>query len=151
MKLGAENPKKVAITAILLVFALGLFVYVIFDKSSPEFTSGSGMKRPQVTLKTGASYGLDPSLRTDLLKSSEHAVYASTEHNIFVAKPDPPPPPTCAPLGGPGGGLKWCKPIEVASQPPPPPITLSFFGFASKPGEPKKAFLSQGEDIFVAS
>ena len=34
---------------------------------------------------------------------------------------------------------------------PPPPIELKFFGFASKPGEPKKIFLSQGEDIFIAS
>ena len=35
--------------------------------------------------------------------------------------------------------------------PPPPPINLKFFGFASRPGEPKKIFLSQGEDIFIAS
>ena len=34
--------------------------------------------------------------------------------------------------------------------PPPPPINLKFFGFASKPGEPKKIFLSQGDDIFIA-
>jgi hypothetical protein len=27
---------------------------------------------------------------------------------------------------------------------------LKFFGFSNKPGEPKKVFLSQGEDIFVA-
>ena len=34
---------------------------------------------------------------------------------------------------------------------PPPPIDLKFFGFASHPGEPKKIFLSQGEDVFIAS
>jgi hypothetical protein len=34
--------------------------------------------------------------------------------------------------------------------PPPPPINLKFFGFANKPGEPKKIFLSQGEDVFIA-
>ena len=28
---------------------------------------------------------------------------------------------------------------------------MKFFGFASHPGEPKKVFLSQGEDVFVAS
>jgi hypothetical protein len=27
---------------------------------------------------------------------------------------------------------------------------LKFFGFASKPGELKKVFLSQGEDVFIA-
>jgi hypothetical protein len=34
---------------------------------------------------------------------------------------------------------------------PPPPINLKFFGFANRPGETKKIFLSQGEDIFIAS
>ena len=34
---------------------------------------------------------------------------------------------------------------------PPPPINLKFFGFASKPGEPKKIFLSQGEVVFIAA
>ena len=32
----------------------------------------------------------------------------------------------------------------------PPPITLKFFGFENEPGEPRKAFLSQGEDVFIA-
>src|ERR1700693_2325277 len=35
--------------------------------------------------------------------------------------------------------------------PPPPPITLKFFGFANRPGETKKVFLVQGEDIFIAA
>jgi hypothetical protein len=35
--------------------------------------------------------------------------------------------------------------------PPPPPINLKFFGFASKPGEAKKIFLSEGEDVFIAA
>jgi len=34
--------------------------------------------------------------------------------------------------------------------PPPPPINLKFFGFANKPGEAKRIFLSQGEDVFIA-
>jgi hypothetical protein len=34
--------------------------------------------------------------------------------------------------------------------PPPPPINLKFFGFANKPGEPKRIFLSKGEDVFIA-
>jgi hypothetical protein len=27
---------------------------------------------------------------------------------------------------------------------------LKFFGFASRPGEPKKVFLSEGDEVFVA-
>ena len=34
--------------------------------------------------------------------------------------------------------------------PPPTPIPLKFYGFASKPGEPRKVFLSQGEELWVA-
>jgi len=34
--------------------------------------------------------------------------------------------------------------------PPPPPIPLKFYGFASSPGEPKKIFLKNGDDVFVA-
>jgi hypothetical protein len=41
--------------------------------------------------------------------------------------------------------------VPPPALPPPPPINLKFFGFASKPGEPKKIFLSQGEDIFIAA
>lgn len=42
--------------------------------------------------------------------------------------------------------------IKGPPPPPPlPPINLKFFGFASKPGEPKKIFLSQNEDVFIAA
>ena len=39
----------------------------------------------------------------------------------------------------------------LSAIPPPPPITLKFFGFANRPGETKKVFLSQGEDVFIAA
>jgi len=84
-------------------------------------------------------------LRFDLLKASEETKYEGAGRNIFrvfvdipkivqppvpdrkVADNTPPPPP------------------------PPPPINLKFYGFAiSKPGEAKRIFLSQGEDVFIA-
>jgi hypothetical protein len=46
---------------------------------------------------------------------------------------------------------KRTGPQPPAPPPPPPPIDLKFFGFASRPGEPKKIFLSQGEDVFIAT
>ena len=33
---------------------------------------------------------------------------------------------------------------------PPPPIPLKFYGFASKPSEPKKVFLADADEVFVA-
>ncbi|MEP6643762.1 MAG: hypothetical protein ABJA69_04660, partial [Acidobacteriaceae bacterium] len=55
------------------------------------------------------------------------------------------PKPIRAPRPGP------VAPQPAPGPPPPPPINLKFFGFANKPGEPKKVFLSQGEDVFIAA
>jgi hypothetical protein len=168
MKLGANNPKKVIITAGLLVFALVLFVYMVFDNGSPAGASASNAGQPgasmpaaesrlaarKAAVKSRVSDSLDPSLRTDLLLASEGVVYNGTGRNIFKAEPDPPkvgPAPICAQPGGPSGGMRWCQPLTVPSRPKPPDIPLKFFGFANKPGEPRKAFLSQGDDIFIAS
>src|SRR5678815_133330 len=49
----------------------------------------------------------------------------------------------------PGSPASAKTPTPVVA-PPTPPINLKFFGFASKPGQPKKIFLSQGEDVFIA-
>src|ERR1700694_3291138 len=96
---------------------------------------------PQVRENT-----LDPRLRTDILQASQKLEYAGGKRNIFrvEAAPIPIPPPVA--------------PVVVANQPPPgpppppppPPITLRFFGFASRPGEPKKVFLAEGSEVFVA-
>jgi len=90
---------------------------------------------------------LDPTLDLALLNQSEQIKYAGNGRNIFaagsVAKIEPPK----------GSGVTdpeaAVRPLPTI--PPPPPITLKFFGFANRPGETKKVFLSQGEDIFIAA
>jgi hypothetical protein len=84
-------------------------------------------------------------LRFDLLKVSEDTKYEGAGRNIFRAFVEIPhivqPPQTDH---------------QAAQQlpqqpPPPPPIDLKFYGFAiSKPGEAKRVFLLQGEDVFIA-
>jgi hypothetical protein len=90
---------------------------------------------------------LDPTLRLDLLASSEEKVYQGTGRNIFVSQAEGLEIPKVI-------GKANTDPTEhayVTPQPPPPtPIPLKFFGFASKPGEPKKIFLSLGDELFVA-
>src|SRR5256885_10932183 len=99
----------------------------------------SSGKRPKKTTEVR----LDPTLDLDLLRQSEQIKYAGTARNIFVAGSMPVPHDS--------GIAKATPPPYVAPMPaPPPPINLKFFGFASKPGEPKKIFLSQGEDVFIA-
>jgi len=167
MKIGAENRKKVILTAALAVVAIVLFVHMVFDGSTPSTASASvpNANQPEApatvsrlaahkaAVKSRVNSNLDPSLRTELLRASEEIAYNGTGRNIFKAEPDPPPPPAepvCAQPGGPSNGLRWCNPLVVPKPPPPPPINLKFFGFASKPGEPKQVFLSQGDDIFIA-
>src|SRR5438309_3595803 len=146
MKLGGENSKKLALMLVLLAAAL----YLLLRNFSGDTTAAA----PAITTQPGAagaparrgaqSLALnteDPSLRLDLLRASESTQYKGTGRNIFNAEPPeipkPPSPWAHAPIGPP-------------PPPPPPPINLKFFGFASRPGEPKKVFLSQDGDTFVA-
>lgn len=92
--------------------------------------------------KPGTGPSIDPTLQLALLQASEDIKYTGKGRNIFQAQIDIPKP------------IVPVTPKPQAPQPyvppPPPPINLKFFGFASKPGEPKRIFLSQGEDVFIA-
>jgi hypothetical protein len=81
-----------------------------------------------------------------LLKESEDTKYSGNGRNIFAAAAEPIPAPIA-----PGATDQAKAQYVPPTPPPPPPILLKFFGFANKPGEPKRVFLSQGEDVFVAS
>jgi hypothetical protein len=119
-------------------------------KSPPVSVVAPVAARPTVVRKTasGKKLGispvrsLDPTLRYDWLKASEDTQYQGAGRNIFRSEVEIP---------------KLVAKVKVPvalpvpqGPPPPPPINLKFFGFANKPGEPKKIFLSQGEDVFIA-
>lgn len=87
---------------------------------------------------------LDPTLDLRLLKGSEDTKYAGSGRNIFVSQAEPVIPQPKA------RGVTDAK-NAPPPPPPPPPILLKFYGFASRTGEPKKIFLSQGEDVFIAA
>ena len=118
--------------------------------STPTSAATPAPARPAVrrggTVKQAPAVtrSLDPTLRLDLLKESEDKKYSGSGRNIFVAAMEPIPQPIKPAHTDKSG------PSTPPPPPPPPPITLKFFGFASKPGEPKKVFLSQGEDVFIA-
>ena len=89
---------------------------------------------------------LDPTLDLKLLSQSEEIKYAGNGRNIFVAGSEPKIEVARR------NGTMEPKGIQAPPlPPPPPPITLKFFGFANRPGETKKVFLSQGEDVFIAA
>ena len=93
-----------------------------------------------------AARSLDPTLRYDWLKASEDTKYAGAGRNIFLAQAEPPP----VPIGNGTTDHAKLEPPVPTGPPPPPPILLKFFGFSHRAGEPRKVFLSQDGDVFIA-
>ena len=156
MKLGTENRKQVIALGVLAALAL-LLLLRAFWPSEPSPTaatapaSSSGASRP-ATRRTASGKTvavteprLDPTLNFDLLRESEEIKYAGNGRNIFANGSVPIPRPINS------GATDQQKVVYTPPVvPQPPPITLKFFGFASKPGEPRRVFLSQDADVFIA-
>jgi hypothetical protein len=164
VKLGTEIRVKLFVAIGLTVLAAAALVYNFAGFSStaaaPSTPAVSAVTpsqapthpRPATRGKgrgkkvSTAPRSLDPTLRYDWLKASEDTKYEGTGRNIFQAQAEIPKP--VAPAQTPDELQKTQGPPPP---PPPPPINLKFFGFASKPGEAKKVFLSEGEDVFIAA
>jgi hypothetical protein len=155
VKLGLENKRKTVIAAILIVVA-GVAIYNWIGNSGDSATAansptaatptGTATSKPAGSARKAGpvvlAQSLDPTLRLDLLKSSEDVSYKGSGRDIFQNQPEPAPIP---------------KPIEnpitdnrPPPPPPPPPIPLKFYGFSGSKSGPKQVFLSKGDDIFVA-
>jgi len=159
VQLGLENKKQTTwaiALGVLAVLAVAYEIIPFFAGSAAAPSSGTqaaptstrALARAGVKGKKVRQENLDPTLRLDLLASAEQTQYTGSGRNIFVSQAEPPPIPI------PGSSGATDKPKDPVWTPPAPaadqPIPLKFFGFASKVGEPKKVFLSQGEDVFVA-
>lgn len=167
MKLGTENRKQ-AIAAIVLTVIL---VLIIGYELLPSFSTNASTSAPgnpaAVTEPAGKVLGqsgrrgasaekkqkpgqdLDPTLHLKQLAATEQIKYEGSGRNIFVAQAEAIP----TPLAPGNTDHKNAGPDDTYHLPAvaaPPPIPLKFFGFASHPGEPKKIFLSKGDDVFIA-
>ncbi len=163
MKVGAEDRKKAAVAGVLMLAALLLVGRMLLVDSGPSASvppsveqssavSAQSVRTNPRRLAKGkttksASLNLDPRLRLDLLKSSEDITYAGTGRNIFLSYDEAPIP---KPVADPRLDKSQAQAQLPSGPPPPPPITLRFFGFANKPGQPRKVFLAKGQDIFIA-
>jgi len=156
VQLGTENRKKVialAVVGVLAVISVGYALLSTGGSAPPAVAAAPGVTGTAETAhhlatrgkKVRAPRSLDPSLRFDLLKISEDTKYEGNGRNIFKAEAEIPQP--VAPVMTP----EQKQAMEHPAPPPPPPINLKFFGFASGPGEPKRIFLAQGEDVFIAA
>jgi hypothetical protein len=159
MKIGSENRNKLIIAVVLMVVAVGLLGQWLF--SSGGTSSAASIPTSAVSVPVGstttarkithgnkpvkAERSLDPTLRLDLLQTSEGTKYEGKGRNIFRAEAEVIPQPKFSAMK-----QMPTPPPEPQGPPPPPPIPLRFYGFASRPGEPKRIFLSQGDDVFIA-
>ena len=169
MQLGLENKKKTTWAAVLGVIAVLFFAYEFIPLLLPSSTPDSSAQAAAPTIepltapKTSKAASrvttakgskklpkvesLDPTLRLDLLALSEKTEYRGNGRNIFVSQAeDVKIPQPVAPVATDDHAQGYTTPMP----PPPPPIPLKFYGFASSPGEPKKIFLKNGDDVFVA-
>jgi hypothetical protein len=166
VKLGIENRKQMIAAAVLGVFLLLVLVYQFMPSSSTiASTTSSTATSPLETVtkklhsaprhgtesastkKTRPPQSLDPTLHLAELASAEQIKYEGSGRNIFVSEPDAVIP---TPHDNGTTDNKITPGYQLPSVAAPPPIPLKFFGFASKKGEPKKIFLSKGEDVFIA-
>jgi hypothetical protein len=169
MKLGLENKRSVAIMVALVLLAIYMLARTFSGSPAPasaKAKSDQAAKANSPSQRAVRGRGpipigekvdsLNPTLRFDWLKNSEDREYAGVKRNIFGAEPEPQEKPKEVAKGPTCPGDPGCPPPPpVCPGPdprcPPPPINLKFYGFASKPGEPKRVFLSSGDDVFVAA
>jgi hypothetical protein len=151
VKIGAENKKAMRWMIALLAVALLVIVYDFanFGTSSaaPPAASTSPAAAQKKTTQVSDN-ALDPRLRTDLLAASQNKKYEAGGRNIFRMEE--------APLDKTITGVRPLQPMGPDPEPtptpppPPPPIPLKFYGFASKANEPKRVFLADADEVFVA-
>jgi hypothetical protein len=153
VNIGAENKKQVRWMIALLVIALlvGIYNFVDFGTSSanspsPASTSAGNQQKKPALAETADNGTLDPRLRLDILAASQSKKYEAGGRNIFRME-EKPIVQVAANVRGPMGPDPLPTPPPP---PPPPPIPLKFYGFASKPTEPKKIFLFDEGEVFVA-
>lgn len=166
MKLGTENRKQ-AIAA--LVLGALLVVIVAYQVMTSVSTNASTATAPSIVTpethlrpsrsgsrrgansdkKVSVSQDLDPTLHLKQLHAIDQIKYQGSGRNIFVAQADTTIPMPIAP-GHTDNNTAAASIYTAPPVAPPPPIPLKFFGFASHAGEPKKIFLSKGDDVFIA-
>ena len=140
---------KTGIAVVLGIVALFMVARTLLSGggSAPQPTAPAAIASKGKT--TPAAESLDPRLHLDLLANSESVVYEGAGKNIFRAAPDMVIPEVkVSPLLS--KHPEFPQTVVTSGSPPPPTIHLKFFGYSSGKGERPKAFLSQGDDVWVA-
>jgi len=155
VNIGAENKKQVRWMIALLAVALLVGIYNFVDFGTSSANSPAPATPTQTTTQTTRKSTsaaqlpdstLDPRFHRRELDASQNVKYEAGGRNIFRME-EKKIEPMLASARGPMGPDPLPTPPPP---PPPPPIPLKFYGFASKPTEPKKIFLFDEGEVFVA-
>jgi hypothetical protein len=162
--LGTRNKKQAIIAAVLGAVLVMVVLYEFWPSSSTSASTvtttsnvdpapvRSPSRKPDgaAAKKLRPQQSLDPTLHLNQLATAEQIKYEGSGRNIFVAQAEVEIPKPLAPGHTDPSQQENRQIYHPPSQAPGPPIPLKFFGFASEPGEPKKIFLSKGDDVFIA-
>jgi hypothetical protein len=165
VKLGFENRRNMILAGALGVVAILVIGNEFMPSSSTNASTATATNSPVSLPSTipsskrhgsGAASGkkerapqsLDPTLHLQELLATEQIKYEGSGRNIFVSQAETIEIPKV--LGKPNTDAVAKGPYVPPPVAAAPPIPLKFFGFSNQPGERRKAFLSKGEDVFIA-
>ena len=157
--------RKVAILILLLVPCIWLVRRNLFPPTSPSTANASSTVDSSLTDPTQASGAgtarrssaagpaqqpleFDSTLRLDLLEASRSVEYQGNSRNIFEFYTPPPPPPPVE--SAPPLPTENSSTGTTPKPPSPPTVPFKFYGTAQREGSPKRAFLTDGEEIMIA-
>ena len=175
MKVGTEDKKKLIAAGVLGFFAIFAGVYLYSElfggpttppPPAPVVTTTAPVRSvaskntasaPPVAggaQKVGSTSGqLDPTLHMEAMLVTESLLYSGTGRNIFAAGPAEDTTPVKM--------VKADFPARNGPQPPqpprapapsgPPPVNLKFFGTVTSANGLRRAFLLNGDDVWLAS
>ena len=161
--------RKFALLLLLLVPCVWLVRRNLFPPASPSAsrqagTAASGTRSGQDRALAAAVDGgsaaprrgkqrklvldVDPSLRLDLLEASRAVIYQGSSRNIFEypSQAEPLPVAPAPPVTPPGDESA----TQTPAPPKPPSLPWKFYGTAQQSGGPRRAFLTDGEEILIA-
>ena len=147
MQTGTQERKKLLILAVLLVVAGGVALHNLFPSSLR--LPGRHRVRPTDT----ALANLDPRLHLDALERLRGIRYDGEGRDLFKMGAEPVKPAAvkaAARARAHRQAMLAAAPPRPVGPPPPPPVPLKAFGYATQPGQPKKVFLVDGEEVYVA-
>jgi hypothetical protein len=148
LKIGVERRRKIIIAGVVMSIAIFLAGHAAFqlqkvETAIPPATAPDGHQGSALRQNVRNLAPSDPTLHSQRLELAENQTYQGSGRNIFRSEDGTHRGRVLVPR-------KPSPPIPI-TDPVLAPIALRFFGFASMLNQPRKAFLGEGDAVFVAN